>query len=50
MILIATCFATYIPNECAMVEVATSPVGYGVHAGELLKRYAPDKNQATPAQ
>jgi len=23
------------------------PVGYRVHAGEVLKRYAPDKNRAT---
>jgi hypothetical protein len=44
MMMISTCFPTYIPNKCAMVEVATNPKGYCVHAGELLKRYAPDKN------
>ena len=33
-----------------MVEVATNPSGYRVHASEVLKRYAPDKNQATPAR
>ena len=33
-----------------MAEVATNPLGYRVHADEVLKRYAPDKNQATPTQ
>ena len=33
-----------------MVETATNPQGYHVHAGEVLKRYTPDKNQATPAR
>jgi len=50
MILITMCFATYIPNECALVEVATNPFGYCVHAGEVFKRYTSDKNQATPAR
>jgi len=50
MLLTAMCFATYILNECAMVEVATNPLGYCVHAGEVLKRHAPDKNQTTPTQ
>jgi hypothetical protein len=31
-----------------MVEISTNPYDYRVHAGEVLKRYAPDKNQATP--
>ena len=31
-----------------MVEIATNPNGYSVHAGEVLKCYASDKNQATP--
>ena len=31
-----------------MVEIATNHEGYHVHAGMVLKRYAPDKNQATP--
>jgi hypothetical protein len=44
MMLRATCFAPYIPNECTMVEVATNPKGYCVHEGEVLKRYAPNKN------
>ena len=29
-------------------EIATNPKGYRVHADEVLKRYTPDKNQATP--
>jgi hypothetical protein len=33
-----------------MVEIAMNPQGYRVHAGEVLKCYTPDKNQATPAQ
>jgi len=33
-----------------LVEDATNPFGYGVHAGEVSKHYAPDKNQATPAR
>jgi len=32
-----------------MVEIATHPLGYRVHAGAVLKRYAPDETQATPA-
>jgi len=33
-----------------MVEIATNPYGYRVHAGAVLMRYAPDKNQATPTR
>jgi len=33
-----------------MVEIATHPLGYRVHAGAVLKRSAPDNNQATPAR
>jgi len=33
-----------------MVEIATNPKGYRVHAAEVLKLYAPDKNQATTAR
>jgi hypothetical protein len=33
-----------------MVEIATNPQGYRVHAGEVLMRYSPDKNQAKPAR
>jgi len=33
-----------------MVEIATIPNGYRVHAGEVLTSYAPDKYQATPAR
>jgi len=32
-----------------IVEIATHPLGYRVHAGAVLKRYAPDETQATPA-
>ena len=32
------------------VEIATNPQGYRIYAGEVLKRYAPDQNQATPAR
>jgi hypothetical protein len=34
-------------HRTRMVEIATNPQGYRVHASEVLKRYAPDKNQAT---
>jgi len=37
-------------HRMRMVEIATNPNGYHVHAGAVLKHYAPDKNQATPAQ
>jgi len=30
-----------------MVAIATNPQGYRVHASEVLKHYAPDKNPAT---
>jgi hypothetical protein len=61
MILIATCIAFYIPDrphacfgksalECAWYRFPRIPQGYGVHVSEVLMRYAPDKNQATPAQ
>jgi hypothetical protein len=30
-----------------VVEIATNPFGYRVHAVVVLKHYAPDKNQAT---
>jgi len=33
-----------------LVEIAMNPQGYRVHAGAVLKRYAPDHNQATPAR
>jgi len=33
-----------------IVEIATHPLGYRVHAGAVLKCYAPDHNQATPAR
>jgi len=33
-----------------LASIATNPNGYRVHAGAVLKRYAPDKNQATPAR
>jgi len=33
-----------------LVEIATYPLGYRVHAGAVLKRYAPDETQATPAR
>ena len=32
-----------------LVEIATNPKGYRVHASAVLKRYAPDSDQATPA-
>jgi len=32
-----------------LVEIATNPLGYRVHAGAVLKRYTPDETQATPA-
>jgi hypothetical protein len=32
-----------------MVEIATNPQGYRVHACAVLLRYATDKNQPTPA-
>jgi hypothetical protein len=50
MIFDSNMLATCILNECVMVEVATNPFGYRVHAGEVFNHYAPDKNQATPAQ
>ena len=33
-----------------MVETATNPFGYRVHAGAVLKHSGPNKNQATPAR
>jgi len=33
-----------------MVEIATNPQGYRVHASEVLLRYATDKNQPTVAR
>jgi len=33
-----------------MVEIATNPKGYRVHAAEVLKLYPPDRNQTTTAQ
>ena len=33
-----------------LVEIDTHPLGYRVHAGAVLKRYAPDSDQATPAR
>jgi len=33
-----------------MVEIATNPKCYCFRAGEVLKRYARDKNQATAAR
>jgi len=33
-----------------LVQIATHIKGYRVYAGKELKRYAPDKNQATPAR
>jgi len=33
-----------------MVKISTNPQGYRVHAVAVLKRYAPEKNQATPAR
>jgi len=41
---------TRFPIERTMVEVATNPFGYYVHAGEVLKSYPPDKNLVTPAR
>jgi len=38
------------PHRTRMVETATNSQGYRVHAGEVLKRYAPDQNQATAAR
>jgi len=32
-----------------LVKIATIPLGYRVQAGAVLKRYAPDDTQATPA-
>jgi hypothetical protein len=31
-----------------LVEIATHPQGYRTHVGAVLKRYAPEKNEATP--
>jgi hypothetical protein len=33
-----------------MVEIAMTPKGYHIHAGEVSKHHAPDMNQATPTQ
>ena len=33
-----------------MVEIATNPKHYRVHAGVVLGRYAPEKNLGTPAR
>jgi len=33
-----------------LVEIATNPQGYRVLASAVLKRYAPDSDQATPAR
>jgi len=56
MILIAMCFCVLhsiivrmhtMASRFGMrlVEIATNPQGYRVHAGEVLKRYAPDSYQ-----
>jgi hypothetical protein len=37
-------------HRTRMVEIATNPKGYRVHADEVLKRYATDTNQPTLAQ
>jgi len=39
-----------VGTSMRLVEIVTNPQGYRVHAGAVLKRYAPDKNQATPAR
>jgi len=49
MLLIVTCAASYILNECARQRLPRIPKGYHVHAGQDLKRFTPDKNQATTA-
>ena len=60
MILIATCFCVLhfiivrmhtmaSRLQMRLVEIATNPQGYRVHAGAVLKRYTPDSDQATPA-
>jgi len=33
-----------------MVQIATNPSGYRVHAGVVLKRYPPGKNQTISTQ
>jgi hypothetical protein len=33
-------------HRMRMVEIATNPEGYRVHVSVVLKRYAPDNNQA----
>ena len=47
MILIATCFCVLHSESMRLVEIATNPQGYRVHAVVVLKCYTPDKNQAT---
>jgi hypothetical protein len=37
-------------NLTRMVQIATNPFGYRVHAGAVLLSYAPDNNQATLKQ
>jgi hypothetical protein len=46
----SACILRQVGTWTRMVEIATNPYGYRVHAGEVLKRYTPDKNQATPAR
>jgi hypothetical protein len=50
MLLIVTCAASYILNECARQRLQRIPKGYRVHAGEELESFAPDKVQATTAR
>jgi hypothetical protein len=33
-----------------LVEIATNPQGYHVHADEVLNRYTPDQDLATPTR
>jgi len=40
----------WISKGTRMVEIATNPQGYRVHASAVLMRYATDKNQPPPTQ
>jgi len=40
----------WITKRTRRVEIATNPEGSRVYAGEVLQRYTPAKNQATPAR
>ena len=42
MLMIELSWSRHAPSD----NMPRIPVGYRVHAAEVLKRYAPDKNQA----